>query len=68
MRCAIKKYFESGVVPTELEAIIKLRENYIDKNIGDSFDHNEWRMENTFNVFIDNTMKAHTKLFEHCYD
>ena len=63
MRCAIKKYFESGLVETELEAIKKLKEEYFDKNIGDSFDENKWRIENTFNVYIDNTFKAHIKIF-----
>ena len=38
MRCAIKKYFESGKCETELDAVKLLATEHIDKYVKDSFD------------------------------
>ena len=71
LRCTIKKYFESKIVKTELEAVERLVERHIDRNIitdDNKFDQDQWRRKYTFNIYVDNCIKAHQKIFEHIYD
>lgn len=67
LRCAIKKYFESGVCETELDAVKMMIENHIRKDIKSQFDQVEWRKANTLNVNVDNCLKAHAKVWDHMY-
>jgi len=71
LRCAIKKFFESKIVDTELDAVKLLIEDHMSRFIPDDnnpFDQDQWRLKNTMNVYVDNCIKAHQKIFEHIYD
>lgn len=68
MRCAVKKYYESGKCDSELDAVQMLIDNHFVTKVGDQFDQNLWRVNNTFNVYVDNAVKAYLKVFEHIYD
>ena len=68
LRCAIKKYFESGACETEVDAVRMFIVEHIDKHVGTRFDQTLWRQENTMNIYVDNVLKAHMKVWDHMYN
>lgn len=67
IRCSIEKFFASGQVENELDAIKKFINEYLIPKCQGMNQH-EWRVKNTFNVHVDNFMKAYKKIWEHMYE
>ena len=63
IRAAIEKFYASGQVETELEAVIKFNEEYIIPKCT-QFNQSKWRYGNTFNVYVDNVVKVYEHLFK----
>ena len=63
IRAAVEKFFASGQVESELDAVIKFNEEFI-KPKCEKFNQTAWRFENTFNVYVDNVMKAYEPIFK----
>ena len=55
------------MVDNELDAVKMFIEDHINKYVGDRFDQTKWRWDNTFNIYVDNVMKSHQKVFENMY-
>lgn len=63
IRAAIEKFFASGQVESELEAVKKFNEEFIKPKCA-QFNQTKWRYANTFNVYVDNVMKAYEPAFK----
>lgn len=63
IRAAIEKFYASGQVENEHEAVKKFIEEYIIPKCT-QYDQTKWRYENTFNVYVDNVIKVYEPLFK----
>ena len=58
IRCAMEKYLVAGIVTSAIDAIKMFNETYTVPRIASNFDEGKWRLNKTFNVYVDNVLKA----------
>ena len=67
IRCSVEKFFASGQVESEALAVKKFIDEFIIQKC-QGYSQDTWRCEHTFNVNVDNVMKAYQKLWTYLYN
>lgn len=67
IRCAIEKYVPSGKAKTELEAIERFNEEYLQPRLAEQITRMQWRRAMSFTEQVDIVMRGFKPFFEHLY-